>query len=136
MPARAKRPCHQPGCNQLADDRFCTQHQDKNSDAETRKQYDKVRNADEPHRKLYNTAAWRRTRAAVLSANPLCTVGRVCVKRYGQNIAATVVHHVIPARVWIAQGNDFFDPANLSAACKACHDSITAVEVGFAGRHE
>jgi 5-methylcytosine-specific restriction enzyme A len=136
VPQRAHRPCYQPGCNQLTDTRYCSAHQATNSDAAIRKQYDKDRNADEPHRKLYNTAAWRRTRAAVLADHPLCSIGRVCIRTYGQIIAASVVHHVIPAREWIAQGNDFFDPANLAAACKACHDSITAVEVGFAGRHE
>ena len=63
-------------------------------------------------------SAWRKLRAEILKANPVCPCGA----------AATVVDHVIPKR---AGGADA--PANLRALCKSCHSSKTTQSDGGLG---
>jgi 5-methylcytosine-specific restriction protein A len=60
----------------------------------------------------YTGKRWRTLRAQVLSQSPLCPCGAV----------ATVVDHVRPHRGNAAQ---MFEPTNLQALCKSCHDRKT-----------
>ena len=107
------RACLVSGCPHLATMRGrCPSHA---------RQVDTARSlsSDRSHRRLYNSARWRRTRLAVLAAHPLCA----CHECRGAGLLATVVHHVRP------HGGDeglFFDVHNLQAVAKPCHDRITA----------
>ena len=67
------------------------------------------------HNRLYGRR-WRKLRAAVLAAEPLC---RYC-KAQGRTTAATVVDHIRPHKGDVAL---FYDTANLQPLCKRCHDS-------------
>lgn len=72
-------------------------------------------------------AAWRKVRASVLAAEPLC---RFCDEA-GRVTPATVVDHIVP----IADAPDRrLDPTNLRPLCKPCHDRRTAREQGFTVR--
>jgi 5-methylcytosine-specific restriction endonuclease McrA len=75
----------------------------------------------ERHKK-YNTAAWRRLRAVVLSEEPLC---RRCAAK---NIieVATQVHHIIDVAV---APELFFVRDNLEPLCASCHSSHTRREM-------
>ena len=65
---------------------------------------------------LYNTAAWKRARAAQLSAHPLCRMHL----ELGQTVPATVADHIRPHRGDLGL---FLSSDNLQSLCKACHDS-------------
>jgi len=71
---------------------------------------------DRPWRRLYNTKAWHKLRAAQLRDEPLC---RLC-QQLGRVTAAGIVDHIIPHK-----GDEalFYDPCNLQSLCKHCHDS-------------
>ena len=70
---------------------------------------------------LYRSPEWRALRAAVLAMRPLCECS-ACVTGPRRE-RASVVHHVKPHG-----GNParFFDPHNLQALSKVCHDRLTA----------
>lgn len=69
-----------------------------------------------------NSATWRRLRASVLAAEPLC---RECGKK-GRVRAASCVDHV--------DGNAMNnDPNNLQPLCSPCHSRKTAREDGGFG---
>ena len=66
-----------------------------------------------------NSAAWRRLRAAVLDAEPLC---RECAKA-GRTTAASCVDHI--------DGDSHNnDTSNLQPLCSPCHSRKTAREDG------
>jgi hypothetical protein len=69
-----------------------------------------------PWHHLYNTAAWRKLRAAQLAGEPLC---QLCSDR-GYTTLATIADHVEP------HGGDvdkFFGGA-LQSLCATCHSAI------------
>lgn len=68
------------------------------------------------HKKLYNSLAWKRLRAAQLAEHPLCRVHL----ELGRTVVAIIVDHVKPHR-----GSEvlFFDADNLQSLCKLCHDA-------------
>ncbi|SRR6266481_1824121 len=112
-------------CTALSDGPYCDAHKD------VRREYDQARSKD-PFRRLYKTARWKTVRLIVLARDPVCQDGRLCEHR----ALSTVADHVIPARQWVALGNDFFDESNLRGSCKSCHDSKTATEDStFSGNH-
>lgn len=62
----------------------------------------------------YNTAAWRRLRAAKLAASPVC---EVCARRDRVELANTVDHITS-----IASGGEPFPPLeDLMSMCSSCH---------------
>lgn len=67
------------------------------------------------HKHLYNTAAWKRQRAAQLRAHPLCRMHL----ELGQVVGATIADHVVPHR----GDREFFFNGQLQSLCKRCHDS-------------
>lgn len=84
------------------------------SAADDRRVYDAVRQASEPWRAWYKTAAWLRMREAQLAAEPLC---RMCLAE-GRTTPASVADHPKPHRG---------DPAlfwgqKLDSLCKPHHD--------------
>ena len=66
-----------------------------------------------------NSAAWRKIRAAVLAAEPLC---RICASKR-RITAASCVDHIDGD----AHNND---RANLQSLCSKCHNRKTATENG------
>lgn len=68
------------------------------------------------HKRLYNTARWKKARKAQLLANPLCKFHFA----RGLVVAAGVVDHIKPHK-----GDEqlFFSASNLQSLCKLCHDS-------------
>lgn len=66
---------------------------------------------------FYSSKAWRRLRAAVLSAEPLC---REC-RRHGLLIEATCVDHIEPRR---RRPDLALDRSNLRALCAACNNRV------------
>ena len=75
---------------------------------------------DKDYRQLINTARWRKLRARILTANPLC---ERC-KEEGRITPATEVHHRTPVESALSRlGKEqlMFDPHNLLALCHDCH---------------
>lgn len=70
---------------------------------------------------FYNTTAWRRLRAYVLSVDPLC---RLCSEG-GRVTPAEVVDHIKPR---IDHPELALDFDNLRPCCRSCHNSVTAIE--------
>ena len=118
MPYKPKRPCSYPGCPNLTDGRFCEKHAKEEAKRYERYQRDPVT------RKRYGRA-WRKIRAAYLTAHPLC---ERC-ERQGKTTPAEEVHHIKPLS---KGGTNDFD--NLMALCTSCHSEITAKEGGRWGK--
>ena len=112
MPQKPKRPCSYPGCPELTANRYCETHKKL-----TDQQYNRYQR-DPDTNKRYGSA-WRRIRAAYLSAHPLC---EEC-KKAGHLTPANEVHHTVS----LADGGTH-DADNLMSVCKACHSMITARE--------
>ncbi len=72
---------------------------------------------------VYNTARWRRLRAAKMMSDPLC---EVCLAK-GITKPATDVHHIqsfMCAEEASARSVLAFDPSNLMSLCDECHSEI------------
>ncbi|MDP4024447.1 HNH endonuclease [Methylobacterium sp. NEAU 140] len=79
-----------------------------------RRQYDERRRRDQPWRRLYHLARWRRIRAGQLKRQPLC---ERCLGN-GVITPATVCHHVVPHR-----GDEaLFWAGPFASSCADCHD--------------
>lgn len=81
------------------------------------KQRGRKRQRDPAHARVYNSAAWRKTRRSILESYPVCGC---CWRK-----PAKVVDHIIPLRAVL---NDPCNTDNLIALCKSCHDKITLME--------
>lgn len=85
-------------------------------------QQDKQRalTSDRYHTHLYASLRWQHLRRQILSAHPWCQCPDCREQIYFP--PASIVHHIRP------HGGDpskFFDPTNLQALAKSCHDRIT-----------
>jgi 5-methylcytosine-specific restriction protein A len=119
VPDRLFGNCRESGCCERTNSAsgFCTNHEKSNSRVEQARERDKFR-AQQPYRKLYHSAWWRKLRKYKLSLNPVCenlVFGEPC-----HNWANTV-HHKIDHK-----GNTklFCDLSNLQSLCKSCHDAL------------
>ena len=84
------------------------------TDKQRRREYDK-RRSKSPHRKLYDTAAWRKhIRPRQLSDEPIC---RHC-KKLGLAVIASEVDHIVDHA---GDATLFRDPANLQSLCSTHH---------------
>lgn len=73
-----------------------------------------------PHKRLYDSAAWKRRRRAQLDAFPIC---RFCLI-VGKTTAATVADHVVPH-----EGNlEIFYHGELQSLCATCHSGAKQEE--------
>ncbi len=115
MPTKAKRPCPHPGCPTLTAGGRCEPHR-----LQARRVADQRR--DTAAARGYDWT-WHQARTAWLASHPLC---ETCLTE-DRFEPATVVDHVIPHR---GDRVLFWDPANWSAKCKACHDRKTATQDG------
>lgn len=112
MPMAAPRPCSKPGCRALTRGGAprCELHAVEQVEVRAKKQVNPG----------YLTTRWRRLRAEVLAATPVCQCGA----------PAGVVDHVVPHR-----GNEdlMWSRSNLQACCKRCHDRKSAASDGWLG---
>ena len=125
---KAFKPCAKFGCPALVrGTRYCERHQTDNETIRQRREYDRQRNTE--HRAIYKSARWARLRTMKIRENPFCELEDLCVKRTGRPAPAKVVDHIksVQERPDLA-----WDMDNLRSACKACHDSRTAKDQGFA----
>lgn len=103
---RVGKPCAEPRCPEvIAEGKYCAKHAPEHKQelqAFARKKVERL--------PLYNSAAWKRTRAAKLAQTPTC-------ERCNRALA-TVVHHVTMARDGPEQ---HFREDNLEALCVSCH---------------
>lgn len=84
------------------------------------------------YKRLIQSSEWRRLRAAVLTAHPLC---RRC-EADGLITAASEVHHIRPVDYGISLSDKrrlMFSPLNLMPLCHACHVAVHN-EMGRSGR--
>ena len=117
MPWACKTVCRRLGCGALVPKPgLCDVHL-----AESRKQQNDQRaERHDPTDKFYHTSQWRRLRASVLAATPLC---RAC-ESSGRIVAAVLVDHIVPVKV----GGSIWDAANLQPLCNACHEAKSVAE--------
>jgi 5-methylcytosine-specific restriction protein A len=110
MPYKPKRGCAYPGCARLTYRCYCEQHEPLMT-----RQYNHYLR-DPATAKRYG-AAWKKTRAAYLAANPLCVI----CQRNGRLTPAALVHH----KIKLSDGgtNDW---TNLMSLCDACHSRLHA----------
>ena len=81
----------------------------------------------ELYRKIMNSRQWRETRAAVISAHPLC---QQCEKT-GRYVSAQCVHHVIPIESGRTEQDCWslaLNVKNCTALCYQCHAEIHMAE--------
>lgn len=86
----------------------------RGSVTDRRRVYDRERRTFSQARAWYNSAAWRKRRAAHLRDNPLCAY---CLEE-GRTTEATIANHDPPHR---GDEHAFFF-GTIKSACKACHD--------------
>lgn len=105
-PMKPKKPCKQPGCNELTYEKYCDKHKEL------------YRNERPSAANRGYDYKWRKERSRFLKEHPLCAY---CMKE-GEFTKATVVDHIIPHR-----GDEklFWDEMNWQPLCKSCHDRKT-----------
>ena len=104
------KPCKHPGCPELTDKTYCSQH---SMICEKQRGY--------PSERGYGRR-WQAIRKRYLIAYPLCVE---CSKQ-GRPVEANEVHHIIPIR-----DGGSSDYSNLIPLCKSCHSKYTAKDRGF-----
>jgi 5-methylcytosine-specific restriction endonuclease McrA len=89
----------------------------------TQAQATRQHRADDVHRKLYQTQDWRRPvtgiRARVLTRDPFCRIGKVCVELHGDVRPSVIADHIIPIRVRPELQRSM---QNLQGVCFGCHN--------------
>ena len=108
MPYKPKKPCTYQGCPKLTYKRYCQTH--AKQEAKRYNRYERDPNSN----KRYG-GAWKKIRAAFLSANPLCDI----CKQDGRLTSATLVHHKVKLT-----GGGANDWNNLQALCGECHSRL------------
>jgi len=71
--------------------------------------------------RLYNNPQWRRLRAEVLAADPLCWY----CQEANKIIAADTVDHIVPHK-----GDEtlFWERSNLRSCCTSCHNHLASIK--------
>ena len=114
MPYRPKKPCSYPGCPNLTDTQYCSEH----------KAFEKTNIYRSGSRNpFYTSKEWRRTREEFLNEHPFCVMcGR----------PAEIVDHILP----IEHGGATLDWNNLQPLCWGCHTRKSIKEGSRFGRKE
>lgn len=113
MPSKPKRPCSYPGCPNLTNEQYCSEHE-----AVARRNYNKYERAPEVN-KTYGRA-WKRIRDRYVASHPLC---EMC-QREGRLVPVEEVHHKLPVSKGGTHSRD-----NLMSLCRSCHNKIH-IEMG------
>ena len=121
MPFKPKKPCKYPGCKNLTENRFCTEH----SRLMMKEYNEHYRNRQT--QEIYASDEWTRVREEHMVNYPFC---QVC-KRYGRLVKATEVHHIIP----LADGGSNRHN-NLLSLCHRCHMKLHAERGELFGRRK
>ena len=112
MAMRPLRTCNHPGCPELVQSGYCTQH---TKDKQSTRLYDKQRGSNTARGYGY---AWSLTRLQFLKANPLC---HDCLNDKPEQVTpAKEVHHILAKR---KGGKDDHD--NLMSLCHRHHSIRT-----------
>jgi len=120
MPRKPKHPCSYPGCPNLTDERYCTEHKKKTDASYNRYQ------RDEDSQSFYNSYTWKEVRRRQLDAVPYC---EECL-RSGRLTKATMVDHRVP----IKDGGERYAHSNLQSLCWSCHSRKSIHEGSRFGR--
>lgn len=112
MPRSPKKPCRHPGCPELVDGLYCTEHKRLHN-----RHYEKYQRNPET-RKRYDHS-WRKRRNQFIRQHPLCVH---CLAN-GKATLAKEVDHILP----LSQGGTH-DESNLQSLCKSCHSRKSAKE--------
>ena len=110
MPRKPKHPCRYPGCPNLTDDRYCSEHRKKSS-----RDYERYGRSPDT-RKRYGRD-WRKIRARYVKSHPFC---EICYQEK-RLVPVEQVHHIIP----LAEGGTHAS-SNLVSLCRSCHSRIHA----------
>lgn len=121
MPYPTPTACCYPGCRNtfVGPGSYCPEHVAERAHEKNLRDYGKRK--DDPIKKLYNGADWKRTRAGYLAANPMCLrlednwqgSGKVqCTQ------PATELHHLIDPH---ERPDLFYTWSNLRGLCKHHH---------------
>lgn len=113
MPYKPKRPCQHPGCPNLTDGLYCTNHK-----KEAAASYNKYERAPDIN-KTYGRS-WKRIRDRYIKKHPLCEMCR----KEGRLTPVDEVHHIVP----VSQGGKSVE-SNLMSLCHSCHTKIH-LEIG------
>lgn len=108
MPRRPKRPCSWPGCSNLTDGQYCSEHM-----ALARRRYDRYERTADVNKKYGR--AWKRIRDRYAAEHPLC---ERCLEE-GRMTPVDEVHHIIPINQGGTHSRD-----NLMSLCRSCHNKI------------
>lgn len=108
MPRKPKHPCRYPGCPNLTDGMYCTEHEKAARDS-----YNRYERSPDVNRKYGR--AWKRIRDRYAQAHPLC---EMCLKE-GRLTPVEEVHHILP----ISKGGTHAQ-SNLMSLCQSCHTKI------------
>ena len=107
MPTRPRRACTAPGCGVLVSRGRCDRHRHRH-----RREKTKARGYG---------GTWRKIRAGILRAEPMC--------RHCERAPATEVDHIVPLNAGGTNAR-----ANLQPLCKRCHSIKTATQDGGFGK--
>ena len=121
---RAPTSCPDCGQPSVQGGRYCAKHVTNNTAATARRDFDKLRRANSPHRSWYGSAFWRNLKAQFFIHNPTNAQCAAIDQRTGQRcvLPATEVDHIIPHRgVWSV----FADIKNLQGLCSSHHSKKT-----------
>jgi 5-methylcytosine-specific restriction enzyme A len=122
MPTLPGHLCYHPGCFNKTREAYCAKHQRVRVD--TRREYDRQRELNDPFRKLYGCVRWTEgTRMTVLHRDPLCC-------ECGHRASTDADHHPMGAREIVAKFgvNEFYNPARCRGLCHSCHAKKSSTE--------
>lgn len=113
MAGKPKRPCAEPGCNELTRNTYCKSHLEN---AQKIAQENSYKKRDKKSQSLYNSYEWQKLRQLAMKRdNYLC---QSCL-REGVLASADVVHHLVEVRDdWSKR----LDLDNLESVCHGCHN--------------
>jgi 5-methylcytosine-specific restriction enzyme A len=119
MPYKSKHPCKCRGCNKLAEPShgYCPNHKEiEDKEHKDNHKLYKSHRDDKYIQAFYKSKEWERARKArLIMDNGLC---QDCL-RQGKITIATIVHHIVPAKVnWLLR----LVLSNLMSLCDACHN--------------
>lgn len=107
MPRKPQRPCSYPGCPNLCDGPYCSDHR-----TNANKNYDRYQR-NQATAAIYKSKHWQSTRKKYYEAHPLC---EDCLLEE-RLTPADEVHHIIP----LSAGGEPYDFSNLRSLCRSCH---------------
>lgn len=102
VPIRPRRPCTEPGCDELSDCGLCAAHRrerDRRRASSSERGYDR---------------RWQQAASGYFARHPVCESDRGCTR------PATVRHHIRR----LVDGGAKYDERNLQPLCDECHNKL------------